>query len=75
MMAELQVGIIGSQNLHFVSLKFNKGDFLYSIKQEFYKETVVGDNLGMVDYYMKCFVKGGVFQDELMGKWEGTGNG
>ena len=37
-----------------ISLNFNKDTSLYSLMDEYYKNTLTGNILTLIDYYLKC---------------------
>ena len=71
---ELSIGYLLDKKLPFISLNFNKESLLYSIMDEFYKHTLVGHVLTFLDYYLKCFVNGGFFEEEFIFEWYKTKN-
>ncbi|ORX81639.1 hypothetical protein BCR32DRAFT_244755 [Anaeromyces robustus] len=71
---ELSVGYLVDKKLPFISLNFNKEGLLYPIMDEYYKHTLVGCILTMLDYYLKCYVNGGFFKEEFVYEWQKTKN-
>lgn len=51
-------------SLHFSA----KGD-LYPVIHPLYANTLVGRVIGMLDYFMKGYLNGGVFQEEFVDRW------
>jgi len=71
---ELSIGYSVDKKLPFISLNFNKDGFLYPIMDEYYKHTLVGCIITMLDYYLKCYVNGGFFKEEFIYEWQKTKN-
>ena len=61
-MFELSVGIYRDKTLPFFSLHFNEDGALYPVIHPSYQNTLVGVVISYIDYYMKGFLNGGVFQ-------------
>ena len=57
-----------------ISLNFNKDVLLYSIMDEYYKNTLTGNILIFIDYYLKYYVNGGFFKEELVFNWQNNRN-
>lgn len=57
-----------------ISLNFNKDVLLYSIMDEYYKNTLTGNILTFIDYYLKCYVNGGFFKEEFIFNWQNNRN-
>jgi hypothetical protein len=53
------------KTLPSISLNFNKDALLYSIMDEYYKNTLTGNILTIIDYYLKCYVNGGFLKKNL----------
>jgi len=71
---ELSIGYLVDKKLPFISLNFNKDGLLYPIMDEYYKHTLVGCIITMLDYYLKCYVNGGFFKEEFIYEWQKTKN-
>ena len=37
---------------------------------EYYKNTLTGNILTIIDYYLKCYVNGGFFKEEFIFNWQ-----
>ncbi len=57
-----------------ISLNFNEDALLYSIMDEYYKNTLTGNILTFIDYYLKCYVNGGFFKEEFIFNWQNNRN-
>ena len=68
-LTEIYGGFLGLGILPFVSLNFNSESLLYSIMPDYYKQTLVGNILGYLDYFLKGFVNGGFFKEEFANNW------
>ena len=66
---EISYGFLYNKNLPFISLHFNKNGLLYSVMDEYYKETLTGNILTFIDYYLKSYVNGGFFKEEFIFDW------
>jgi len=71
---ELSIGYLADKKLPFISLNFNKEGLLYPIMDEYYKHTLVGCVITMLDYYLKCYVNGGFFKEDFIYEWQKTKN-
>ena len=66
---EISDGININGELPFVSLHFNNNHLLYSVMDSYYKNTIVGNLLAYMDYFLKGFVNGGFFDVQFVKKW------
>ena len=73
-MNELAIGYLVDKKLPYISLNFNKEGLLYPIMDEYYKHTLVGCIITMLDYYLKCYVNGGFFMEEFIYEWQKNKN-
>ena len=71
---ELAIGFLFNKKLPYISLSFNKRALIYSIQNDFYKHTLVGNIITMLDFYLKCYVNGGFFKEEFIYEWYKTKN-
>ena len=71
---EIAYGFLNKKELPEISLNFNKDKLLYSIMDEFYKNTLTGNILTFLDYYLKCYVNGGFFKEDFIFNWQNTRN-
>ena len=71
---ELAIGFLFNKKLPYVSLSFNKKKLIYSIQNDFYKHTLVGNIITMLDFYLKSYVNGGFFKEEFIYEWYKTKN-
>lgn len=69
-MAEIYQFTLNGGNLPFISLHFNKNGILYSVMNPLYKQTLIGNTLTFLDYFLKGFVNGGFFNIEFVHKWK-----
>ncbi|MGB7128254.1 MAG: hypothetical protein WBD50_04085, partial [Candidatus Rhabdochlamydia sp.] len=65
---ELAIGIYMHGAVPFFSLHFNQNAELFSVMDPAYQNTMVGRVIGMLDYFMKGYLNGGVFQEEFIDK-------
>ncbi|VHO04423.1 ankyrin repeat domain-containing protein [Candidatus Rhabdochlamydia sp. T3358] len=63
---ELAIGIYMHGTVPFFSLHFNQNAELFSVIHPAYQDTLVGRVIGMLDYFMKGYLNGGVFQEEFV---------
>ena len=71
---EIAQGFLYQKNLPSISLNFNKEGLLYSIMNDFYKNTITGNILTFLDYYLKSYVNGGFFKEEFIFNWQNDKN-
>ena len=71
---EISYGFLCKKNLPQISLNFNKEGLLYSIMDDFYKNTLTGNILTFLDYYLKSYVNGGFFEENFIFQWQNNKN-
>ena len=71
---EISYGFLYNKQLPQISLNFNKDGLLYSIMDTFYKNTLTGNILTFLDYYLKSYVNGGFFKEEFIFEWQKNKN-
>ena len=71
---EVACGFLCQKKLPEISLNFNKEALLYSIMDTFYKNTITGNVLTFLDYYLKSYVNGGFFKEEFIYRWQNNKN-
>ena len=71
---EIAYGFLFKKTFPSISLNFNKDVLLYSIMDEYYKNTLTGNILTFIDYYLKCYVNGGFFKEEFIFNWQNNRN-
>ena len=71
---EIAYGFLFLKKLPEISLNFNKEALLYSIMDNFYKNTITGNVLTFLDYYLKSYVNGGFFKEEFIYQWQDNKN-
>jgi len=57
----------------FFSLHFNESAAMYPVLHPCYEGTVVGHVIGMLDFLMKGFLNGGVFEPKYVAEWSAMG--
>ena len=66
---ELSIGIYAHSAVPFFSLHFNQDLDLFPVIHPVYENTLVGRVIGMLDYIMKGYLNGGIFEDEFIDAW------
>lgn len=71
---ELYYGIVVQEAPILFSLHFAKEGFLYPVIHPYYRNTLTGYILGLLDYFLKGFVNGGVYSPQFLLDWDKTKN-
>ncbi|WP_404664946.1 ankyrin repeat domain-containing protein [Rhabdochlamydiaceae symbiont of Dictyostelium giganteum] len=71
---ELAIGIYVHDTIPFFSLHFNEQSDLYPIIHPAYENTLVGRVISMLDYIMKGYLNGGVFNEKFIDEWHSDPN-
>ena len=71
---EISYGFLYKKKLPSISLNFNKGGLLYSIMDDYYKNTITGNVLTFLDCYLKSYVNGGFFKEDFVFNWQNERN-
>ncbi|WP_213156138.1 ankyrin repeat domain-containing protein [Neochlamydia sp. AcF65] len=66
---ELAIGIYSYSTIPFFSLHFNQNSDLFPVIHPVYENTLVGRVIGMLDYIMKGYLNGGIFQETFIQEW------
>lgn len=74
MKAELANAYYNHDTLPFFSLHFNQHGILYPVIHPAFQNTLIGNVIGMLDYWMKGFLNGGVFDETFLQQWHETEN-
>ncbi|MBA3237948.1 MAG: ankyrin repeat domain-containing protein [Parachlamydiaceae bacterium] len=67
---ELAIGIYVHGTVPFFSLHFNQNSDLYPVIHPAYENTLVGQAISLLDYFMKGYLNGGIFKEEFIKQWE-----
>ncbi len=66
---ELAIGIYVHDTVPFFSLHFQQDANLFPVIHPVYEKTLVGRVISMLDYMMKGYLNGGVFQEAFVQDW------
>ena len=67
---ELAIGIYVHSTVPFFSLHFRQETLdLFPVIHPAYENTLVGRVIGMLDYFMKGYLNGGVYSEEFIDQW------
>lgn len=66
---ELAIGVYVHGTIPFFSLHFNQNADLFPVIHPAYENTLVGRVISMLDYIMKGYLNGGVFEDDFINEW------
>lgn len=69
LLSELSEGIYLHQAYPFFSLHFNHDNMMYPVLNPVYENTLVGHVIGFLDYFMKGFISGGIFDKDFLLEW------
>ena len=67
---ELAIGIYVHDTIPFFSLHFNQNADLVPVIHPVYAKTLVGRVISMLDYIMKGYLNGGIYQEQFIDQWE-----
>lgn len=67
---ELAIGIYVHNTIPFFSLHFNPKADLFPVIHPAYENTLVGRVISMLDYIMKGYLNGGVFNEKFVDEWQ-----
>jgi len=71
---EVAVGFFGHKTAPFFSLDFSKQGFLVPQIHPAYTNTLTGKVISILDYYLKCLLNGGTFDQAFIEDWFKTMN-
>ena len=66
---ELAIGIFVNDEIPFFSLHFNSDGTMYPVIAPEYDKGLIGKIMGMLDYIMKGFLNGGIFEEAYIREW------
>lgn len=66
---EIFAGIYAHDAVPFFSLHFNERRDMYPVIHPVFQNTLVGQVISLLDYYMKGFLNGGYFDQETIATW------
>lgn len=67
---ELAIGVYVHEAFPFFSLHFEqKQSNLFPVLHPIYEKTLVGRIIGMLDYFMKGYLNGGIYTEEFIDQW------
>ena len=66
---EVARGVYVHEALPFFSLHFNQTLTSYPVIHPGYRNTLIGNSIAMLDYYMKGFVNGCFFEEDFIEEW------
>lgn len=66
---EIAIGVYVHSTVPFFSLHFNQDGELFPVIHPAYENTLVGRVIGLLDYIMKAYLNGGIFQDGFIDAW------
>lgn len=66
---ELAIGVYVHSTIPFFSLHFNQSADMYPVIHPVYENTLVGRVISMLDFIMKGYLNGGVFEEDFVDKW------
>src|SRR3990167_4324220 len=67
---ELAIGVYVHSTISFFSLHFqDRGTDLFPVIHPVYAHTLVGRVISMLDYIMKGYLNGGVYQEQFVDAW------
>lgn len=66
---ELAIGIYVHDTIPFFSLHFNEERSLYPVIHPIYEKTLVGQVFSLLDYEMKGYLNGGIFEEDFVKNW------
>ncbi len=67
---ELAIGIYTHSTVPFFSLHFNQNADLFPVIHPVYQNTLVGRVISMLDYIMKGYLNGGIFEEDFIDEWQ-----
>ena len=67
---ELTIGIYSEGSAPFFSLHFrDKNSDLFPVIHPIYKNTLVGRVISLLDYFMKGYLNGGIYEEKFIDEW------
>jgi len=69
---EIAIGVYRHDTYPFFSLEFNHEGHLFPLIPPVYEDKLVGRVISSLDYMMKGFLNGGIFDEEFVENWKGV---